>query len=142
MFRECRGRFAAHRGGRPLPQTTRSVFELGSRSNSAARTRNGWVRYNVEPLRRLTPYREQAPILRFELRPCPMCQGPVVVDDVLPAIITVILMKIPLEWLHLNHGVSLMPVSGLGDKQVRKSFIELVGGDIQVMPFEPQPNVP
>ncbi len=71
-----------------------------------------------------------------------MCQGYIVVDEVLPAIISIAFVKISSEWLHSNHGVSLMPLPGLGDEQARKRFIELVGGDIQVVPFEPQPDVP
>lgn len=70
-----------------------------------------------------------------------MCQGPIVVDEVLSAIIPIVLVKMPLEWLHLNHGVSLMPLPGLGNEQARKRFIELVRGDIQVVLFEPQPDV-
>ena len=71
-----------------------------------------------------------------------MSQGPIVVDDVLPAIIPIVLVEIPLEWLCVNHAVSLVPASGLGDEYVRKSGIELVGGDVYVVPSEPQPDVP
>lgn len=70
-----------------------------------------------------------------------MCQGPIVVDDVLPAIIPAVFVKTPLERRRVNHGVSLMPAPGLGDERVRERCIELVGGDIQIEPFEPQPYV-
>lgn len=67
-----------------------------------------------------------------------MCQGPIVFDEVLPAIISVVLVEIPLEWRQLNHGVSCH-LQGLGDERMREGCIELVGDDIQIVPLDPQP---
>jgi len=124
VIRDCRGRFAAHRGTRPLLQKTRCACEPDSRRDIAA------------------PKRELALCLRSELRPCLVCQGPVVVDEVLPAVIPVVLVETHLEWRHANLGESLMPSPGLGDEGVGESCIELVSGDIQIVPFEPQSDMP
>lgn len=56
--------------------------------------------------------------------------------------IPVFFVKIPLERRRVKQGVPLMPSPGLGDERVRESCIELVSGDIQIVPFEPQPDVP